>query len=195
MAFVVIYDANVLYGNTLRDLLIRLAQADLVQAKWTHAILDEMFGNLAADHPGIPPERLARLRGLMNAAVRDCLVEGYEPLMEGLKLPDPGDRHVLAAAIKVGAQVIVTSNLRDFPAADMEVWNLEAKSPDDFVLDQITLDDRVVWACVQQIVDSRMNPPETVDDVLSALERAGLVESVAALRSGRQDHSWDGVDR
>jgi hypothetical protein len=81
MTFVVIYDANVLYGNTLRDLLVRVAQAGLVQAKWTHKILDEMLGNLAANRPDIPTEKLTRLRELMNAAVRDCLVEGYEPLM------------------------------------------------------------------------------------------------------------------
>ena len=85
MAFVVIYDANVLYGNTLRDLLIRIAQAGMVQAKWTNQILDEMLGNLAVDRPDIPADRLSRLRSLMNAAVRDCLVEGYEPLTEGLK--------------------------------------------------------------------------------------------------------------
>ncbi|NVI85959.1 PIN domain-containing protein [Actinomadura sp. BRA 177] len=186
MAFVVIYDANVLYGNTLRDLLIRIAQAGMVQAKWTNQIMDEMLGNLAADRPDIPAEKLSRLRALMNAAVRDCLVEGHESLIEGLKLPDPDDRHVLAAAIKAGAQVIVTSNLRDFPTSDLQTWGVEARSPDDFVLDQIDLDDRVVWACVQQIVDSRVNPPETIEDVLDALERAGLVESVAALSSGPQ---------
>ncbi|MGH3381453.1 MAG: PIN domain-containing protein [Actinoallomurus sp.] len=186
MTFVVVYDANVLYGNTLRDLLIRIAQAGLVQAKWTHKILDEALENLAANRPDISDEKLYRLRGLMNASVRDCLVEDYEPLMEGLKLPDPDDRHVLAAAIKAGAQIIVTSNLRDFPAREIATWSLEAKSPDDFVLDQIDLDDRVVWACVQQIVDSRVNPPETIEDVLSALENAGLVESVAAMRGGRR---------
>ena len=58
------------------------------------------------------------------------LVSGYEPLIEGLKLPDPGDRHVLAAAIKSGAQVIVTRNLKHFPASDLEPWDIEAKSPD-----------------------------------------------------------------
>jgi predicted nucleic acid-binding protein len=184
MAFVVLYDANVLYGNTLRDLLIRIAMAGRIRARWSRGILDEMEDNLAANRPDIPRETLARLRRLMNAAVRDSLVEGYEPLIEGLKLPDPGDRHVLAAAIKCGAQVIVTSNLKDFPAQDMAVWGIEAKSPDDFVLDQIDLDHRIVWACVQQIADSRTNPPETVGDVLDALESAGLVESVTALRAG-----------
>ncbi|MBB4913221.1 putative nucleic acid-binding protein [Streptosporangium saharense] len=180
----VVYDANVLYGKTLRDLLIRLAMTGRLQAKWTGKILDEMQRNLAANRPDIPEEKLDKLRLLMNSAVRDCLVEGYETLVEGLKLPDPDDRHVLAAAIKAGAQVIVTSNLGDFPPEYLAPWEIEAKSPDDFVLDQIDLDGRVVWACVQQIADSRVNPPEAVDDVLDALEKAGLVESVAALRAG-----------
>ncbi|MGH8834935.1 MAG: PIN domain-containing protein [Actinomycetes bacterium] len=183
MTFVVVYDACVLYGNTQRDMLIRIAQSGLVQAKWTNAILDEVQESLAANRPDIPAEKLARLRSLMNRAVSDVLVEGYEPLIETLKLPDPKDRHVLAAAIKSQAQVIVTSNLKDFPSDVLGHWNVETKSPDDFVLDQIELDDRIIWACVQQIVDSRNNPPETIEDVLNALERAGLVESVAALRT------------
>jgi hypothetical protein len=122
----------------------------------------------------------------MNEAVRDCLVSGYEPHIEGLKLPDPADRHVLAAAIKAGAQVIVTSNLKDFPAADLQQWDVEAKSPDDFVLDQVGIDGRAVAACVQQILpaDSRTRPAQDIEDVLSQLERDGLVESSAALRAG-----------
>ena len=124
-----VYYANVLYPNTLRDLLIRIAQSGTVQAKWTNAILDEMGRALRRNRPDIPEEKLERLRELMNRAVRDCLVADYEPLIEGLKLPDPGDRHVLAAAIKAGAQVIVTRNLKDFPESDLGPWNVEAKSP------------------------------------------------------------------
>lgn len=89
---------------------------------------------------------------------------------------------MLAAAIRAKAQVIVTSNLRDFPASDLAPWDIEAKSPDDFMLDQITIDDRRVFACVQQIADSRRRRPKTVNDILSQLERNGLVQSVAALR-------------
>lgn len=92
---------------------------------------------------------------------------------------------MLAAAIRTGAQVIVTSNLRDFPRDQLAPWGIDAKSPDDFLLDLIDLDDRVVWACVQEIANSRRNPPETAEDVLDELERAGLVEAVAALREGR----------
>jgi hypothetical protein len=120
----------------------------------------------------------------MNEAVRDCLVSGYEPLIEGLKLPDPADRHVLAAAVKAGAQVIVTSNLKHFLAAELRQWDVEAKSPDDFVLDQVGIDGRAVAACVQQIADSRTRPAQDIEDVLSQLERDGLVESIAALRAG-----------
>lgn len=185
MTCVVVYDANVLYGNTLRDMLIRVARSRLVQAKWSDRILEEALENLAARRPDIERAKLDRLRTLMNAAVPDSLVTGYEPLIEGLKLPDPDDRHVLAAAIKCHADMIVTWNLADFPADSLVPWQLEAKSPDEFLLEQISIDDRRVWACVQQIADSRRNPPETAEDVLDALERAGLVESVAALRSGR----------
>jgi hypothetical protein len=119
----------------------------------------------------------------MNAAVRDCLVSGYEPLIEGLKLPDPDDRHVLAAAIKAGAQVTVTRNLKHFPASSLHPWHVEAKSPDDFVLDQVGIDGQTVAACVQQIADSRSRPPQHREDVLSQLERDGLVESIPALRT------------
>jgi predicted nucleic acid-binding protein len=182
MAFVVVYDANVLYPSTLRDLLIRIAQAGLVQAKWTNQILDEVFRNLIANRPDLDVENLRRTRELMCRSVRDCLVLGYESLSDTLKLPDPGDRHVLAAAIKARAQVIVTTNLKDFPSDVLSQWNVEAKHPDEFVLDQIDLDRQVVYGAVQRIADSWRQPPGTVDDVLRSLDRDGLVESVAALR-------------
>jgi hypothetical protein len=90
MAFIVIYDANVLYPNTLRDLLIRIAQQPhLVQAKWTPDILDEMSRALRRNRPDITEEKVSRLCELMNSAVRDCLVENHQPLIAALDLPDP----------------------------------------------------------------------------------------------------------
>jgi predicted nucleic acid-binding protein len=130
MAFIVVYDANVLYPNTLRDLLIRIAQLPrIVQAKWTDEILDEMLEALRKNLPDISEEKTSRLRERMNAAVRDCLVVGYEPLIEVLDLPDPDDRHVLAAAVKVNAQLIVTWNRKDFPQDKLTPWGVKAKSP------------------------------------------------------------------
>lgn len=194
MAFVVLYDANVLYPSMLRDLLIRVAQAGLVQAKWTDEILDEVFDNLTANRPDLDPQKLARARDLMNKAVRDSLVTGYEPLIEGLDLPDPGDRHVLAAAIKSRSQVIVTNNLRDFPAAALEPWDLEAKSADDFILDQIDLNREAVLSAVQRIADSRTRPPATFAEVVVMLERDGLVETAAHWNrdgSRRMGERWE----
>jgi predicted nucleic acid-binding protein len=184
MAFVVVYDACVLYPSLLRDLLIRIAQSGLVQARWTDEILDEAFDNLAANRPDLDPAKLSRTRQLMNTAVRDCLVRGYEPLVPAIEgLPDPDDRHVLAAAIKARAQVIVTANLKDFPAAALEPWSTEAKHPDEFVLDQIDLDQSRVYAAIQQIADSSTRPPRGIDDILDQLSnKHGLIESAAALR-------------
>lgn len=182
MAFIVVYDANVLYPSTLRDLLIRIAQAGLVQAKWTDEILDEVFDNLTANRPDLDPNALTRTRELMVRAVRDCLVTGYDPLIKAIELPDPDDRHVLAAAIRARAQVIVTNNLSDFPDGTLRPWNVAAKAPDDIVLDQIDLNRQTVYGAVQRITDSWRRPPGTVEDVLASLEREGLIESVAALR-------------
>ncbi|MEU8897086.1 PIN domain-containing protein [Nocardia sp. NPDC048505] len=182
MAVVALYDANVLYGNTLRDMMIRLAQSDLVEARWTDMILDEALGSVARKYPDIPQAKLDRVRRLTVDAVPKCLVKGFEPLIEKLELPDPDDRHVLAAAITAGAKTIVTFNLADFPADSLSEWSVTAKSPDSFLVDLIDRDDQIVWACVLQIAASHRNPPETTGDVLNNLERAGLFESVALLR-------------
>lgn len=183
MPFIVIYDAQALYPNTQRDLLIRVALEGLVQAKWTEEIVAEMLGARRRNHPDVPDERLERLRDLINDSIPDCLVTGYEELTETLKLPDPDDRHVLAAAIRAHAQVIVTQNNRDFPADYLAQFGIEAKSPDDFVLDQIGINAKIVFACVQQIADSRQRPPQTAAHVLTQLEASGMLRSVAALRS------------
>lgn len=124
MAFTALYDADVLHPPGLRDLLVRLGQTGLFRARWSEQILDEMVASILRRRPDLDPERLARTRQLMCEAVADCLVTGYEPLINGLSLPDPDDRHVLAAAIRCSAQVIVTANLDDFPAAALERFNI-----------------------------------------------------------------------
>lgn len=183
MPLIAVYDANVLYPSSLRDLLIRVAQAGLVQAKWTDTILDETFRNLKANRPDLDPARLNRTRELMNKAVRDASVTGYEPLIDVVELPDADDRHVVAAAIKANARVIVTENLKDFPQHSLTPWNVEAQSADDFVQDLIDRDQQRVYAQVQRMADSWKSPPGcTVDDVLKTLEHRGLIGSVAALR-------------
>jgi hypothetical protein len=112
-----------------------------VQARWTDQILDEVFVNIRENRQDLPSELLDRTRTLMVKAVRDRL----RTLSPALGLPDPDDRHVLAAAIRLNA--------------------------------------KVVWSCVQQIANSWRNPPGTIADVLTSLERCGLMQSVAELRA------------
>lgn len=130
--FTALYDACVLYPAPLRDLLMRLALTDLFRARWTDQIHDEWIRNLLANRADLTAEQLERTRTLMNSHVRDCLVTGYEPLIEGLALPDPDDRHVLGAAIRACASVIVTFNLKDFPANVLEPLGVERQHPDAF---------------------------------------------------------------
>ena len=116
MPQVVIYDANVLYPSTLRDVLIRVGLTRLVQPKWTDLIIEEVFGNLRANRPDLDPARLERTRRLMNDAIRDATVAGYEHLIDQLDLPDADDRHVLAAAIHAGRRRLSLGSCVTFPA-------------------------------------------------------------------------------
>ncbi|MGO8745525.1 MAG: putative toxin-antitoxin system toxin component, PIN family [Thermoguttaceae bacterium] len=177
-----VYDANVLYPAPLRDLFIRLAQAGLVRARWTEAIHDEWVRNLLKDNPALSPDRLARTRALMNEAVRDCLVTGYEDLIESLFLPDPDDRHVLAAAIRADAEVIVTFNLKDFPAGTLASYNVEAMHPDDYLVSLFDAAPGPFCAAVKRQREGLRAPPKTADELLGILEGQGLPQTVARLR-------------
>jgi predicted nucleic acid-binding protein len=177
-----VYDANILYPAPLRDLFIRLAQAGLVAARWTEAIHDEWVRNVLKDKPQLSPERLSRTRSLMNEAVRDCLVTGYEDLIAGLSLPDPDDRHVLAAAIRARAEVIVTYNLSDFPPDTLARFGIEAQHPDDFLLYLLDVARDPVHAAIKRQRESLRNPPKTAEEFLATLEAHGLTQSVAQLR-------------
>ena len=182
MAFTVVYDACVLYPAPLRDLLIRIANTGLVRARWTEHILDECFENLLAQRPDLDPKALARTRQLMTEAVPDCLVSGHEELIKGIDLPDADDRHVVAAAIRCGAQVIVTFNLDDFPPHRLAAYNLEAQHPDDFVLDSIDLSPGMVVRVMEEQLAPLRNPPVDLPRLLDTLRGLGLVQSVARLR-------------
>ena len=117
----------------------------------------------------------------MNAAVPDSLVTGFEQLIDGLDLPDPDDRHVLAAAVRAGAQAIVTANLSDFPAAKLTPYGMEAIHPDDFLLDLLDLAPGAIANVVVEQAAGLKNPPRTVEDLLGTLRDQGLVRSVAKL--------------
>lgn len=179
---IAVYDANILYPAPLRDLFIRLAQAGLVRARWTETIHEEWIRNVLQDNPRLSAERLARTRSLMNDAVRDCLVTGYEDLIATLYLPDPDDRHVLAAAIRASADVIVTYNLTDFPAETLTRFDLVAQHPDDFLIYLLDTAPGTVCATLKRQREGLQNPPKTAQELLTTLENQGLTQAVARLR-------------
>jgi hypothetical protein len=186
-SFTAVYDACVLYPAQLRNLLMWLALSGLFRARWTDRIHEEWTRNVLRDHPDIDPARLRRTRSLMDAHVLDALVTGYESLIPALRLPDPDDRHVLAAAIRAGAGVIVTSNLDDFPAADLAPYSVEARHPDDFVRDLADLDPAAVCAAAREHRSSLTNPPKTVEQYLATLRGVGLQKTVSFLRKHAAD--------
>ena len=177
-----VLDACVLYPAPLRDLFMHLALVDSFRAKWTDAIHDEWTRDVLETRRDLRPEQLQRTRRLMDAHVRDCLVNGYEDLIPDLALPDPANRHVLAAAIRGGANRIVTFNLKDFPAAALSPHGVEACHPDAFVADLLEREAALVCAAVKRQRESLKNPPKTVEEFLPALELCHLTQTVAALR-------------
>lgn len=181
-SFTVVYDACVLYPAPLRDLLIRLARTGRFRAKWTNEILDECFRSILSSRADLEAKKLERTRELMIRAVPDCLVHGYESLIDGIKLPDGKDRHVVAAAIRSGAQVIVTWNLKDFPDDALKPFDISAQDPDVFVSHVIDLAPGAVCSAITEQASALKNPPRTVADVLELLEKQGLAQSVAELR-------------
>jgi hypothetical protein len=180
----VVYDANVFYPAPLRDLLIRLAQTPLVRARWTDQILDECFDNLARNRPDLKPSRLQRTRRLINEAVRDGLVTGHDSLIESLILPDPGDRHVLAAAIHAGAQCILTFNIQHFRGVALSEYEIEALHPDRFLLRLVEFDEPTVLRVLSE-QEAALRQAEPLD-IVARLERQGLPATAAALRTARR---------
>jgi hypothetical protein len=136
MAFepsVAVFDACILYPFHLRNIVVQAAVDRLVEARWTDEIHDEWIHNLAASAPAIPIERLRTTRGLMNAALPAANVIGYDAIIPTVNLPDAGDRHVVAAGAAIGASVILTWNLRDFPADELRKFGLRSETPDVFL--------------------------------------------------------------
>jgi predicted nucleic acid-binding protein len=183
-SFTVIYDACLLYPASIRDLLIELARTGQFRAKWTDRIHAEWINAVMRARPELDRARLERVAALMNAAVQDCLVTGFEHLETGLtSLPDPDDRHVVAAAIHAGAQEIVTFNLRDFPDDVLRPYSVRAIHPDEFVEHLLDLNSEMVCEAVRRIRRRLVNPPSTAEEMIANYERGGLAVSASILRT------------
>ncbi|UUE08784.1 PIN domain-containing protein [Dickeya zeae] len=177
----VVLDACVIYPSLLRDLLLRLGLTGLYQPKWTVVIEDEWKRNLLANRPDLLPENVLRISELMNKALPDALITGFESLIPGIILPDPDDRHVVAAAVRGNAEIIVTFNLKDFPHQPLNSFGIEVLHPDDFIIDLFDLNRALVLSAVSEQRRCMRKPPKSVDEYLEALLRQGLPQTVKAL--------------
>ena len=169
MAFepVAVFDACILYPFHLRNIIVQAAVDRLVEGRWTDMIHDEQIRNLAASAPAIPVERLQNTRRLMNEALPTAMVNGYEEQIPVVNLPDPNDRHVVAAGITAGAFIILTWNLRHFPAKELKKFGVRKQTPDTFLsglYDQVP--DLMIGSLAnarRNLTKSRISSPDFID--------------------------------
>lgn len=174
-------DASVLYPAHLRDILMRLASYGLFNLRWSAQVQNEWVAALTRNRPDIPVERIERTRRLMDEHMEAALVSGYEHLVPTISLPDADDRHVLAAALHCEAQIIVTTNLRDFPDAVLSPRGIEAQHPDAFILGLFNASPEGVIDALRELRASLKNPPMTSAVLLSEMARQGLRETAQAM--------------
>ncbi|QTN26945.1 PIN domain-containing protein [Rhodoferax sp. AJA081-3] len=179
--YTAILDACVLYPRLQRDVLLSLAHADLYTARWTVEIEREWTKALLKNKPGTEAS-IAHAVEHMRAAIPDCLVVEYEAFIPSIELPDPNDRHVLAAAIRGNADAIVTSNTKDFPLSVLTRFDIELQTPDQFVRNQIMLNPPKALAAIKKM-RVRWNRPEiTAAQMVDLFERRELPQTAAHLK-------------
>ena len=169
--YTALLDACVLVPITLADTLLRVAEKGIYRPLWSGVILAEAQEAAEEIHPGIDvSKRFAHMR----EAFEDALVTGWKDLEPGIQLPDPDDRHVVAAAIRSGAQAIITANLADFPATTLGPLGLEAVHPDAFLLDQLDISPPTILQVIREQAARTRRPPLTPKDLATQLGRAGV---------------------
>jgi hypothetical protein len=160
---------------------VQIAVDRLVDARWTNEIHDEWIRKLMANRPAIPIERLQVTRRLMNDALPSAMVSGYQQHIQAVTLPDPDDRHVVAAGIASGATIVLTWNLRDFPAREMKKHGLRTQTPDAFL---VNLYDHAPDLILASLANARRNLSKTrvsASDFINILENQGLIQLSARI--------------
>lgn len=170
--FTCVLDTNVIYPIVVRDLMFWFAHYDLFTPKWSAHIFDEW--DVLMQRKGVSAAERKKRIDNANKAFPDALVTNYESLIEGVKLPDVKDQHVLAAAIKTNANVIVTNNLKDFPKKYLATFGLTAKDADDFLTDIIDLNPETAVEAFKELVLHRTNPDLDEFEMLEVLRNNGL---------------------
>ena len=179
--FTCVLDTNVIYPIETRDLLFWFAHYELFTPKWSKHIFQEWESVMS--RKGVSPEEIEKRTSRANIAFPDALVQNYTSLIDTLTLPDVNDRHVLAAAIKTNANVIVTNNLKDFPPEYLATFGLKAKNANDFLTDIIDLNTEKAVSIFRELVLNKTNPDLDEYEVLDILRKQGLNDAANYLHS------------
>jgi PIN domain len=180
---IVLLDACVLYPAPLRDLLMHLLLAGLYQCRWLDAIHEEWINAVLEQRPDLNRSQLERTRQLMDRIGPDSLVSGYEDIAGKIRnLPDPGDAHVIAAAIKGKADTILTYNTKDFPSHILEPIGIKAMTPDAFVSELLKHQGVLVCSVMAKHRAMLKKPPKSEAEYLETLVQQRLVKSVQVIR-------------
>lgn len=180
--YTVVLDANVLYPIAVSDLIVSLAETNLFHARWSDSIEAEATRNLAEKRPALAAKIPGRFAA-MRRAIPDCIIGHFDHLIDKLRLPDPDDRHVLAAAIVGHADAIVTFNLKDFPTDYVRQFGIDVLHPDDFVMNQIDLDQVACLAAIKAMRAGWNSPAYTAMQLVEFYSRIGLTQTSDFLRS------------
>lgn len=179
--FICVLDTNVIYPLWIRDLLFWFAHYDLYTQKWSPHIFDEWKDVMK--RKGISEKEINKRISTVNEAFPDAMVKNYEPLVRMLDLPDEKDKHVLAAAIKTNANLIVTNNLKDFPSDYLASFSLSSKSADNFLTDIIDLNHETSIKAFKDLVLQKKNPPYDKYEILDILRRNSLKDTADYLHA------------
>jgi predicted nucleic acid-binding protein len=184
-----VIDACILCSPLKRGIILSLAEAEFFRVRWSDEILDETEKAIAAilskrDYPDAA-ERATQACTLMQQAFAEASIANYAHLAEGIgKLPDEGDRHVIAAAIESAADIIVTENLRDFPRKVLAKYGIEAKSCDSVVADAITRSPSSAIAAIQRMLRRLDQPEKRAQTLLPDMQKSGLTQAAKQLAAG-----------
>jgi predicted nucleic acid-binding protein len=181
--YTAVLDACVLHPVFVRGALLWFAAERLYRPLWSADILDEWQRSLVRKFPDAPAERFAAQRALIESQFEDAMVSGYPGIARGLDLPDPDDRHVLAAAIAGRADAIITANLKDFPQAQTHPFNVEVIHPDDFLVNAIDLETGRALAALRRHREALSTSAPSTEEFLGRFERCGLIQTHQRLQA------------
>ena len=176
-------DANVFYSVVLTDVLLSLGVAGLFRPRWTEQIHEEWMRNLQHNRPELEWAKIERRRAFMDISIEDCLVPGYEKIIPTLQLPDANDRHVLAAAIQAEASLILTFNLRDFPASILSSYQVNAIHPDEFLKNLLEQEPESVYETLEKMRERKTRPALSSKEFLQKIANQNLPQFVSLLKT------------